>query len=154
MKTKLTLLIACLFIITSCSINSNDNNDELTGQIVTIEWHLTNVTGGIAGVDNQFALESIIWSFDADNGKIKVVNNNTDDTIEDGLDSDTYDYDFYEEGNDSYIIINGEEYGKFTYSETDKEITIDQNQNSSVTLSDLYILKLTRKVIVTDVVIN
>lgn len=154
MKTKFPLLLLLLFTITSCSIDSNNETDDLAGQIVTIEWHLTNVSGGIAGVDNQFNLETIIWSFDAENGKVEITNNNTDDTLEDGLDSGTYDYEIFEEANDEYLIINGEEYGKFTYSQDDEEITIDQNQNSSTTLSDLYVLKLSRKLIVTDVVIN
>lgn len=151
MKTKFSFFIACLFILTSCSIN--DNSESIPAQIITPEWHLTQSTGGIAGVDNPFDLETIVWIFDADEGTISITNNNTDDTKEDAFPTGTYQYEIYEDGNDDYMIIEGDEFGKVTFPTNNKAI-IDQNQTSSGSSADLYIYNFDIKFITTDATIN
>ncbi|MEP1487233.1 MAG: hypothetical protein ABJK28_02265 [Algibacter sp.] len=152
MKTKFLFIIACLIIFTSCSLNDSDN-ESIPAQIVTQEWHLTESSGGFAGVDNQFDLETIIWIFDAENGNIAITNNNTDDTKEDAFPTGTYQYEISDVGGDSYIIIGGNEFGQITFTASDK-ITIDQNQTSTGSAADLYIYVLDRKLITTDVTID
>ena len=83
MKIKLLIVLCCSLVLTNCSVS----NDSDTQQNYKNLWHLINVSGGIAGINENFELETIIWSFNETTLKLTVVNSNPDDTIQDGLDS-------------------------------------------------------------------
>lgn len=72
---------------------SCDNDDEDIPQ-QTGKWRLTNVSGGLMGVDHDFPGETITWEFNAENNTVTIVNNNTNDDVFDGPDSGNYTYGF------------------------------------------------------------
>ncbi|GAA4235776.1 hypothetical protein GCM10022291_18500 [Postechiella marina] len=149
MKYPFYLILSLIFIVTSCSLNDNENSIE-TDQVITIEWHLTKSSGGIAGEDYEFDLDTIIWDFDSQNGSLTISNNNTDDNKEDALSSGTYLYELLELNNLVYIVIDGEEYGEIIFSSNNDAITINQNHTSTGNSSDLFVYNFTRKLITTD----
>lgn len=149
MKYHFYLILSFIFIITSCSLNDNENSIE-TNQDVTIEWHLTKSSGGITGEDYEFDLDTIIWDFDSQNGSLTIVNNNTDDNKEDAINSGTYVYELLELNDLIYIIIDGEEYGEIIFSSNNDAITINQNQTSTGSANDLFVYNFTRKLITND----
>ena len=134
MKIKLLIVLCCAFVFTNCSLS----NDSETPQNYKKSWHLINVSGGFAGVNENFELETIIWSFDEPTAKLTVVNNNSDDTIQDGLASGAYDYsiDIAEDGK-SYITIDANELGLLTVNQTG--MFIDENMMSTGTGADGFI---------------
>lgn len=145
MKYSIIIAFFSLITLTNCSI---DNNNDVKQQVYKTYWHLINVSGGIAGVENDFALSKIIWTFN-DETKILTVNNtNTDTAVEDGLDTGTYPYSILKVEKDEFLIINSNELGGFTFSET--QLKIDQNSTSSGSGADGFIYTFKRVVIVED----
>jgi hypothetical protein len=134
MKRYLIFALICVVTLTNCSIS---NNDSYSQQVYKPLWNLTNVSGGIAGVDNDFDLEDIVWSFNEATSTLTVTNNNTDDSIEDGLTSGNYDYSVIESGDNLYLVINSNEFGGLTISEN--LLVIDQNMTTSGTGADGFI---------------
>ena len=154
MTNKFFLLLTCFFILTNCSLD-NDIIEDL--QEYDLEWHLIGVTGGIAGVDLQFDLDTIIGVFDnggdnndADNDNIlTIVNNNTDDTKEDFLDSGTYIYSITQETNGNYITIEGTEFGEVTFPTT-TTLLIDTNELSTGSGADGFVYTFQRVLVPID----
>lgn len=120
--------------MTSCSLNDNDN---ATPQEIKYLWHLVKVTGGIAGVNEQFETNVITWSFNNETETLVVNNKNTDDSIEDSLDSGTYSFSVLEENNTTYLIIDDIELGSFEVS--GNILTINQNNTSTGNGTDGFI---------------
>tara|TARA_R110002049_G_scaffold38978_2_gene120380 strand:+ start:38727 stop:39137 length:411 start_codon:yes stop_codon:yes gene_type:complete len=115
-------------MLTNCSIDKNDDTPE---EITIAQWNLTHVSGGIAGVDIDFELGEIIWVFDEYNGVLSIGNTNTDNTLEDGLDSGEYSFFFTEDAPNVYITISGTERGSITVSEDQKHFILNQNETLS-----------------------
>lgn len=124
MKYSLLIALFSLFTFTNCSLGNDSNN----GTDITYKtyWHLINVTGGLAGIDDDFDFDEIIWHFDDDNAKLVIENNNTDDSKEDGFNSGTYTYSTTEEGINSFLFIDAAEFGSYIFT-SDNEFIIDQN---------------------------
>ena len=132
MHLKFLIAIILIIIISSCSINNEDD----TSKFVRSEWHLKNVSGGLAGVNNDFDINQIIWMFDEFQSSITVLNNNTN-PLEDGLDSGSYVYSILNDGNNTFLIIDGNEYGSITV--LTNNLIIDQNLTSTGTGADGFI---------------
>jgi len=146
MKINFTLLLFYVCLLTNCSL---DNRKTIDNQEVTIiQWHLINVTGGFAGVDHDFEMGDIIWRFDNVNSALSVENNNTDDTLEDSLDTGTYDQYFFEEDDKLFLFIDNNDYGLIIISEDDQIFTLNQNITSSGNGADGFIYEFKREVIV------
>ena len=143
MKTKLLIALCCMFILTGCSVG----NDVNTQQTYKRLWHLINVTGGIGGVNENFEPNTIVWSFNETTAKLTVTNDNPDDTIEDGLDSGTYDYSIINANGESYLVINDNELGELSFSQTG--MGINENVKSTGTGADgfLYLFQLEVQVV-------
>jgi hypothetical protein len=101
MKTKIhktSLLFAfVLMLMLSATSCGNDNDDVITNQdeqqnIDSGTWKLVRVYGGIAGIDHSFTPGLITWTFDPVNHITTVVNNNTDQSLNDILESGEYIY--------------------------------------------------------------
>lgn len=133
MKRYLLILFFSL-ALTNCSINSNDTNQP---QVITVYWNLVNVSGGVSGVDIDYGTGDIVWLFDEVNTTLTVTNTNTDDSLEDGLDSGTYPYSVIDDGHDLFLSINATEFGNFTV--TGNQLVIDQNITTSGTGADGYV---------------
>ncbi|MFV9550559.1 hypothetical protein [Algibacter sp. PT7-4] len=134
MKKNILIILSCILIMTSCSLNDNDN---ATPQEIKYLWHLVKVTGGIAGVNEQFETNVITWSFNNETETLVVNNKNTDDSIEDSLDSGTYSFSVLEENNTTYLIIDDIELGSFEVS--GNILTINQNNTSTGNGTDGFI---------------
>ncbi len=133
-KHFLTVLFSVI-ILTSCSVK---NDTQLTDpQIIIVHWNLVEVTGGIAGADHTFPLETIVWDFNEIDLKLTVTNNNTDDTKEDALTSGTYPYSVTNANGKTYFSITGNEFGRFVV--TANKLVIDQNDLSQGSGADGYI---------------
>lgn len=144
MKTKLTVLAFSLFLLTSCL--QDDNNVTANQETTITQWHLINVTGGFAGVNHNFEMDVIIWTFD--NGTLYVQNNNPDDTLEDGLDTGTYSQSFLEEDEKLFLFIENIDYGLITISEDEQIFTLDQNITSTANGADGFIYKFKKEIVV------
>ncbi|MBD0824097.1 hypothetical protein [Aestuariibaculum marinum] len=140
------LLIACL-TLTNCSIASDSNIDSNLPNIVSIEWHLTNVFGGLAGVDNNFELNEIIWIFNEEYGSLTITNTNNDDTIEDGFDSGVYSFSVTEQDSNQFLFVNNAEFGNLIINNSENEMVIDQNITVSGEAADGYIYTFERVII-------
>ena len=142
MKNYLILVLTCFIAFTNCS----DNDTPAPVKIVEIYWSLTNVSGGIAGTDEDFPLNTIKWRFDEVNNILNVENDNTDDTKPDGLDSGDYDYSVLTENNQTFLVIDSNEIGRFTVTQT--QLIIDENDTSVGTGADGYVYTFSKVTIV------
>jgi hypothetical protein len=153
MKYISIIVLSCFFFLTSCSVDNNNVTDDLPKEIEVYQWHLLNVSVGFAGVDIDYAMETIIWVFNVDfnnNGSIQVQNNNTDDTLEDGLNSGTYAISIPAQNNKSYLFIESNEFGE-VLTTTNEDLIIDQNSMSSGTGADGFIYTFKRKIVIISV---
>ena len=141
MKHSILITFLSFITLSSCSLNNND----VKQQVYKSYWHLINVSGGFSGVDNDFELNKIIWSFNEEENELTVTNTNTED-LEDGLDTGTYTYSVDEDDNkDLFLTINSNEFGNFTVSES--QLIIDQNITTNGTGADGFIYTFKRVVI-------
>ncbi len=77
MKNYILIALFSLVTFTNCSIDGNENSVVITKTY----WHLKHVSGGIAGVDNNFSLNEIVWFFNELTGDLTVVNTNTENLL-------------------------------------------------------------------------
>lgn len=143
MKRIVLILLTCFFVLNSCSIDDNNNSVESFSSL----WHLIEVTGGLAGINDQFELETVVWSFDESNLLLTVENNNTDETKQDILDSGTYDYSIITQDGQDYLVIDNIELGHIFFSAQDK-LTIDENETSNGPVADGFIYTFQRTLII------
>ena len=134
MKRNFLILLSSIFMLTSCSLD-NDNTD--APEIILVTWHLIETNGGIAGINDQFNLDTIIWSFSGANGSLVVENNNTTDTKQDLLDSGIYSFTISTINEENFIFIDDIEYGQITIV-TDG-FTIDENNRTNGQLADGFV---------------
>ncbi|WP_370478090.1 hypothetical protein [Tamlana flava] len=135
MKHRLIKIILCFFLLTNCSIDNGTSST--SGTITIVFWHLTNISGGLAGVDDQFDLDTVIWSFNEVNGTLTIENGNTDNTKQDGLSSGTYSFSVSYFNENYFLYIDGAEFGAYSFSDT--ELVIDQNITTSGSAADGFI---------------
>ena len=81
------LCFTLVFINCKSDDDSQENSATLQGK-----WSLVNVSGGLAGVDDNFDTGMIVWSFDQETFTLTVTNTNTETVVYDGLPTGTYDY--------------------------------------------------------------
>lgn len=134
-KTLLALTLALVFF-TSCS-----NNDDST-PVVTINglWHVENISGGFAGIDDDYQNGEITWTFT--NQTLTVDNNAPQSALYSGLDTGTYAYSTSEIDGVTYINIDTMEFGGYSLSSTG--LIIDQNIISTGSGADGFILTFKR----------
>lgn len=135
MKTYKILLLFSLTVFFNCSLG-NDMTTNSTPQI-NITWHLSQTTGGIEGVNDQFETGTVVWTFYESTGSLYVENQNTDTTKQDFLASGTYSYTIDKVGEQQFITIDGVEYGEIII--TDNDFTINENMKSTGEESDGFV---------------
>ncbi|NMH86429.1 LptM family lipoprotein [Flavivirga algicola] len=143
---KFFLAMLSIITLTGCSIKSDTQLPD--PQTVIIHWNLTKITGGVAGVNEEFTLNTIVWTFGVSDLKLTVENNNTDDTKQDGLDSGTYDYSITETSGKSFLNIGSNEFGRFTV--TNNTLVIDQNELSQGSGTDGFVYTFQKTIEVID----
>lgn len=139
MKIKgLITFYALLFVISGCQ----ENGDSAESTPVSGDWNLVNVSGGFAGINENFEKGSIVWTFDADQGTLEVANNNSSNALYDGLPSGNYTYDTMEEEGNLFLFIDNIESGGVTISKD--EMVLNQNMLMNGSGADRYVLKLNK----------
>ncbi|GAA3580329.1 hypothetical protein [Snuella lapsa] len=142
MKRTFLIVLSFTFLLTGCSVNTSDENNN---QVYRYLWHLVNVTGGISGVDEQFSLDTVVWVFDEVNGKITVTNSNDDPEKEDGLDSGVYDFSIQTIDGNTFLTVGNTEIGGITFPSLE-EMILNENETSSGPGSDGFIYNFQRTV--------
>jgi len=139
MKSKILVLLVLGF----CGVIVSCNNDELTpASTINGTWNLKNISGGLAGINDDYNQELIIWIFDSQTLTLTVENNNSQNTIYDGLDSGIYSYSLLERDGNSYLIVEDTEFGGYTF--TENILILDQNETSTGSGADGFIIRLER----------
>ncbi|WP_299107981.1 hypothetical protein [uncultured Winogradskyella sp.] len=101
---KHTFYLLTLMLLT-LSCNSDDDNSEQNEPTLYSSWSLVNVSGGLAGANDDFEMDLITWDFDEANLELTVTNNNTANVIYDGLPSGTYDYEVPSTTNEVTTVV-------------------------------------------------
>jgi hypothetical protein len=132
----------CLLIILSLVFFTNCNSDDASNQAETLNgiWNVKNISGGFAGIDDDYEAGLVTWTFN--NQVITIENNESQGNIYSGFESGTYNYSINEVNGNNYITINNAEYGGYTLSINN--LTIDQNQTSSGSGADGFMLQFER----------
>ena len=137
---KLQTLILTLFVgiglLASCS--KDDTNNIPQEELLKGTWSLKNLSGGFAGLDENYADGIITWTFNSQNQTI-IIDNNEPSSKSFTFDSGTYNYSIIEISGQKYLKIENDEYGGLTI--ITNNLTIDQNKISSGVGADGFILK-------------
>ena len=113
--------LGLMLVLLGCTNDNNHGNDD----VVKGSWSLINVSGGIAGVDDDFEKGKIVWKFDAKGETLVVVNNDDSNSIYNGLTTRTYAYSVLQEKGKFYLFVNDKEVGGIFVTET--KLVLDQN---------------------------
>lgn len=143
MKSKLLILLTLFISLSNCSIDNNSTNNP--PQVIKIYWNLINVSGGIAGVNEDFQSGTITWTFDEPTETLTIFNNNTNVNIEDGLDSGTYSYSILNVEDKSFLVLDSNELGSIEL--TTNQLTINENIKSESNVADGFIYLFSRTTI-------
>lgn len=109
MKKVKMLILLSLITVFSCSKDSTDGYVPNTS--IVNDWTLVKSTGTVAGSTNIFTSGTIVWKFNYNN-TVNIINNNLDETLQDGFPTGTY----------SYAIINNS-----NNTSCEQKIIIDNN---------------------------
>lgn len=112
-------------LISSCSDSYDSVDDILNGT-----WNVANVSGGFAGMDQDFESGTITWTFDASSSMLTVANNNVlVDVIYDGLDSGTYSYSILKIDSKNHLVIDDQEFAGISFA--NELLFLNQNEIST-----------------------
>ena len=124
-------------VIASCN-----NDDSIQATTINGTWNLKNISGGLAGINDDYNQGIIKWIFDSQALTLTVENNNSQNIIYDGFESGMYSYSILESGGNSYLIVADIEFGGYTL--TENNLMIDQNKTWTGSGADGFIIELER----------
>ena len=101
---KLMMLLAGMAMLTACSGDDNETIYD-NGPLEPVAWKLVNVSGSIAGIDEDYEEGVITWVFNTDN-TVTITNNNTDEMKTDFFDSGNYVYGYTENPDNTAACAN------------------------------------------------
>tara|TARA_R110002111_G_scaffold6659_4_gene28301 strand:- start:1225 stop:1644 length:420 start_codon:yes stop_codon:yes gene_type:complete len=134
----LMLFLGLILVFTGCSTdNAHEKNDKLGGT-----WSLINVSGGFAGIDEDFEKEAIVWKFDTKDGTLIVANNDGSNAINNGLPTGTYTYSVLQEKDQFYLEVNDKEIGEIVIDKS--QLVLDQNSTTMGNGADGFVMVLVR----------
>ncbi|ASO05052.1 hypothetical protein [Arenibacter algicola] len=134
----LMLFLGLILVFTGCSTdNAHEKNDKLGGT-----WSLINVSGGFAGIDEDFEKEAIVWKFDTKDGTLIVANNDGSNAINNGLPTGTYTYSVLQEKDLFYLEVNDKEIGEIVIDKS--QLVLDQNSTTMGNGADGFVMVLVR----------
>ena len=134
MKIKI-LLFLLLVVCSSCSVSDDGGGDQGIGP-----WNLINIKGGVDDSETDIDRGAITWVFDEINLKLFVTNNVNG--VPTGVEDGEHDYRLEQSGNETFLIIDDEEYGALSIGT--RSLTIDQTITSAGTSDDEYVLLFVR----------
>ncbi|OUR98155.1 hypothetical protein A9Q86_13940 [Flavobacteriales bacterium 33_180_T64] len=94
-----------VFAMVSFSCNNDDDALQNNEPSLNGVWSLVNVSGGFAGVDDDFAVGVITWDFNQEDTQVTITNNNTVNVVHDGFSTGVYDYEIMIVEDVSTIVI-------------------------------------------------
>ncbi|TRX61860.1 hypothetical protein FNH22_03535 [Fulvivirga sp. M361] len=111
-STIFTLIIAFVIgLFTGCG---QDDDPTTQAQTINGTWNLSNVSGGLTGINIDYNVGEVSWVFN-ENTKVLIIENNIESTgpedIYAGLESGTYDYKIQHEDDHQVLYIDGAERG-------------------------------------------
>lgn len=121
MKRYIYLLLFT-FAVFACNTDDDgtpDNDFPLEGQ-----WSLVNVSGGLAGVDEDFEMGLITWDFEIQTQQVTITNNNTG-SVFDGLPTGVYDFQVLTNGEISSLILD-DSYSMVIITLTTSQLVLDE----------------------------
>ena len=136
-KTPKWLLFLGSFLCTSCS-----NDDEpVQPKVINGSWNLTKISGGFAGIDDDYIKGTITWTFN--NQTLFVVNNaSAQGTIYSGFETGNYTYSTFSANGIAYVVIDDGEFGGYKIDAN--SMIINQNQISIGSGADGFVLQFER----------
>ncbi len=121
MRGNLMLYVfSTVLLLVGCNTSDDTGKDPINGV-----WDLRNISGGFAGINDDYPPGIITWSFSKKNSVLTVINNNGTNTIYDGFESGKYPYSILQIDKVLYLEIDGNEFGGLVISQN--ELVIDQN---------------------------
>ena len=133
-KNLISILFFGLLLLTGCTEEADivPQDQSLNGT-----WNLKNLSGGFAGINENYSNGTITWTFNSQNQNIVIVNNNEAST-QFIYASGTYNYSIIEINNQKYLQIDNGEYGGLNIS--NNNLVIDQDIISNGVGADGFIL--------------
>lgn len=98
-------IYAFVIILFTLSCNNDDDCPSNNNPTINETWSLINVSGGFAGVDQDFEVGIISWTFDNETQELTILNTNTD-AVFDGYPSGVYDFEMITTEDSSTIVID------------------------------------------------
>ncbi len=99
-------VLSVLTLLVGCSSNDSIEKDPIEGI-----WDVHNISGGFAGINDDYPQGTILWRFNSQNSNLAITNNNTTNTLYDGFESGEYAYTILHTDKAFYLQINGQEFG-------------------------------------------
>ena len=141
MKNVILFLFMFFGLTTFMGCDKKDNTTQM--ETLNGKWNLKNISGGFAGVDDDFEMGLVTWTFDQTSSTLSVVNNSTQEFIYSGYETGTYNYIIFSYSNgNKYMIINGTEHGKYLIQ--GNLLTINENELQSGAGADGFIFEFVR----------
>ena len=127
---KVFLILICGMLLISCSTNNNLSIEQ--------KFYLVNVSGGFAGVNENFDRGQIIWTFNEQNSTLNI-EKNTNESFS-GLNEGIYSYSIENINNHLFLHINENELGGVSTYENG--MIVDENIRSTGSGADGFIMTL------------
>lgn len=125
-----------IFVLHGCSTEStHERKDKISGT-----WYLIRLSGGFAGLDEDFEKGGIVWEFRDKVGILVVANNHESDALNSGLPSGTYTYSILQGKGGDYLQLNDKEVGRIGVAKS--QLILDQNLTSSGSGADGFVMVL------------
>lgn len=125
------ILLLSLASLTACQKETRQttkSNKCVSSNTIDGKWHLVRITGGITGVNETHPINEITWSFNTSNSTL-TVNNTVGSSTYYYLPSGTYPFQQISGPNGNYLVVDGAELGRFTFS--GNQMLLDENQKST-----------------------
>jgi len=129
---KLVLILICGMLLLSCSTNTDLSIEE--------KFYLVNVSGGFAGVNENFDRGQIIWTFNEQNSTL-IIEKNTNENFS-GLNEGLYSYSIENINNRLFLHIDENELGGISTNVSG--MIIDENMRSTGSGADGFIMTLVK----------
>lgn len=115
------------FIIVLFTISCSNDDDCPTNNDPTIKgtWSLVNISGGFAGVDQDFEAGIITWKFNIQAQELTITNTNTD-AVFDGYPSGVYDFEIITT-EDSFTIVVEDNIDLEVETLTNNQLVLDES---------------------------
>ena len=127
MKIRIFSFLLICGLAFSCS-KTETPEDDLKGA-----WNLTNLSGGLAGLDCDYQDGDIVWTFD--DSDLEVVNNLTENTICNSVTpASSSSYSILESNGEEFLLLDGSEIGQIIISTNG--FTLNQNKFSDAEGAD------------------